>query len=430
MAKTGKKQTKERGLNVRVTQEQKNSIPGNVRVNSYQKKNKKRLSNEEIAQKIEATKKVETTKKARKNSKKTSQPTEATKDAAKLAKEIPKVVEETVETAKKAPEAAEETVEVAEKASEIAEKTIETIEKVSEEAAEETVRAAEKAPKTAEKTSEIPKEPVDFSSNAKFEEATKPSEQNPLNVEFETMKLGEVEKPESKIVLRDVEKEKHTDVPKKNTAKKEETEAKKEELPKAVKTVIYNPVPMPKLSAKEIKEREIEKAVKTASKPDTHKRKTRRRLEFGWQRVVLAVFCAATAVFAIAYFVNLTSTDMSLKVAAMQSGIEASYPSYIPRGYTLTDVTSATGKVIMHFKNGDDEFGITEESSNWDSEALLNEYIKENYGNEYTLVREQGLTLYMGGNWEAWVSGGVLYKLSVTSGSLTKKQMKSIAVSM
>ena len=84
----------------------------------------------------------------------------------------------------------------------------------------------------------------------------------------------------------------------------------------------------------------------------------------------------------------------------------------------------------MHFRNGEDEFGLTEENSSWDSEALLNNYIKPNYEDDYTVVREQGLTLYMGWNWEAWVNGGILYKLSVNSGELTKKQMKSIATSL
>ena len=120
---------------------------------------------------------------------------------------------------------------------------------------------------------------------------------------------------------------------------------------------------------------------------------------------------------------------MSLKVAAVQSGIDAAYPSYVPRGYSLSDVTSGTGKVSMHFKSADGEFGLTEENSSWDSEALLNNYVKQNYDNDYSVVREQGLTLYMGNDWETWVNGGVLYKLTIDSGSLTKKQMKSIATS-
>lgn len=417
MAKTGKKQTKERGLNVRVVQEQKDSALGSVRVNSYQKKGKKRLSNEEIAQKIE------TTKRARKNSKKTKEESKNTKNVSQSTK----TAQMTTEAIKEPPDfAGNAKFEEVKTETDNAKISLDKVEEIKP----EVNHAEEKSIKAEEVKPEVNHVEEKSTKAEGVESDVKNTKLGLSDAEFETLKLGEVEKFESRIVLRDVEKEKPADALGTNI-KEEKNDVKKEALPSPVRTIVYNPVvTTSKPSAKEIKEREIQKAVKTASKLDNQNKKSRRRLEFGWQRVFLAVACAATAVFAIAYFVNSTSTDMSLKVAAMQSGIEASYPSYIPRGYTLTDVTSATGKVIMHFKNGDDEFGITEESSNWDSEALLNEYIKENYGNEYTMVREQGLTLYMGGNWEAWVNGGVLYKLSVTSGSLTKKQMKSIAVSM
>lgn len=254
--------------------------------------------------------------------------------------------------------------------------------------------------------------------------------------EFETMKITRAEAPrESKIITRDVEKE--TILKPEPIAQEKETTKKVPEQPavhqepiKRQKSIVYQ-----KPTAKEIKEREIKKALNIAAKlPETdnkhERKKSLKRTNFTWTRVVLATACVATTIFAAIYFINLTSTDMSLKVAAMQSGIEASYPSYVPRGYTLSDVTSASGKVTMHFKSGDDGFTITEESSNWDSNALLNNYVKESYDNEYTVVREQGLTLYMGDDWEAWVNGGMLYRLFVNSGTLTKKQMKTIAASL
>ena len=242
--------------------------------------------------------------------------------------------------------------------------------------------------------------------------------------EFETLKLGEVEKLDSKIILRDVARE--TPIEPIKPAAQPTTKPETKSAP------IARPVAS-KPTAKEIKEQEISKAIKTAAKlPEarTTKRKRSAFGDFGLKRVVLATACVATAVFAIVYFVNITSTDMSLKVAAMQSGIDAAYPAYVPRGFSLSDVTSGTGKVSMHFKNGEESFGLTEEVSNWDSTALLNNYIKPTYNNDYTVVREQGLTLYMGNDWEAWVNGGVLYKLTVDSGELTKKQMKSIATSL
>lgn len=270
--------------------------------------------------------------------------------------------------------------------------------------------------------------------NAAIDAQKKP--ENDLSFkEFETMKIAiPTETLESKIIIRDVAKEK---------PKAELVEEKK-----AVEEIISEPAPKkivrdeettrqqtaPKLSAKTTKDLEIKKALRSAShlSASTSSRSHKKAAfgGLGWTRVALAGICAVTAVFAIVYFVNLTSTDMSLKVAAMQSGIDATYPSYIPRGYSLSDVTSSSGKVSMRFKNEADSFSIVEENSTWDSDGLLNNYIKETYRNDYTVVREQGLTIYMGDSWAAWVNGGKLYKLTVDSGSLTKKQIKTIATSL
>jgi len=249
--------------------------------------------------------------------------------------------------------------------------------------------------------------------------------------EFETMKLAEAKKNTSRIILRDVTRER-TPIEVRRMPKETKKELTPEEKPRVISTKKKVEQPQPvKLTAKEIKQREIEKAVKSASKfPVTDTKKEKKQFEFGWKRMVLTTACCATISFAIAYIINLASTDMSIKVAAVQSGIEAKYPTYVPHDYELSDVTSSSGKVTIHFKKGSDGFGITEEKLDWDSDALLNNYVKMTYGNDYTLVREQGLTLYMGDNWEAWVNGGTVYKLFVDSGSLTKKQMKSIATSL
>lgn len=191
-----------------------------------------------------------------------------------------------------------------------------------------------------------------------------------------------------------------------------------------------------KVTAKELKEQAIQKALAVASKTAEEEQpvadKVKKKMYFGFGRVLLALSCAAVAVFAIVYFVNLNMPDLSLRVAAMQSGINASYPSYIPRDFNLSDITSEEGKVILNFKNNTtgDAFSLVEETSSWDSNALLTNFVKDAYGENYTIIREQGITLYINGSNAAWVNGGVVYKLTTTSGSLTKKQIKSIAVSL
>lgn len=157
-----------------------------------------------------------------------------------------------------------------------------------------------------------------------------------------------------------------------------------------------------------------------------------KKARFGVGRVLIALGCAVVAVFGIVYFVNTAMPDVSIKVAAMQVGIDNPYPSYVPRGYSITDASSESGKMVLSFRNSseDSTFTITEERSSWDSNALLNNFVKDEYDDNYDVIREQGLTLYVSGSNATWVNGGVVYKISAESGTLTKKQLRSIAVSL
>ena len=192
------------------------------------------------------------------------------------------------------------------------------------------------------------------------------------------------------------------------------------------------------IPAKELKERAIQKALASASVPIDNKKESKRKgkrtgkLYFGFGRIMLALACATATAFAIVYFVDSNMPDISLKVAAMQTGINASYPGYVPRDYGISSITSEDGKITLEFKNfaNGDTFSLIEESSSWDSNALMANYVKDEFGDNYAVVKEQGITMYIDGSNAAWVNGGVVYKLNTTSGSLTNKQIKSIAVSM
>ena len=196
-------------------------------------------------------------------------------------------------------------------------------------------------------------------------------------------------------------------------------------------------VPAPKLTAKQLKDQAIQKALVNAaktSKEEAEEKKLKKtsKTYFGFGRVLLALSCAAAAILAIVYFVNLNMPDISLKVAAIQTGIEASYPGYVPRDFNLSGIVSENGKITLNFTNNStgDAYSITEENSSWDSNALLNNFVKNEYGENYTIIREQGLTIYIDGGNAAWVNGGIVYKLKAVSGMLTKKQISSIAVSL
>ncbi len=189
-------------------------------------------------------------------------------------------------------------------------------------------------------------------------------------------------------------------------------------------------------TAQELKERAIAKALNNAAKSDSEevkeKKEKKNKLHISIGRVLLALSCATAAVFAIVYFVNLNMPDISMRVAAMQSGIDPKYPSYVPRDFSVNDMVAEEGKVTLNFKNSStgDSFSLTEERSSWDSNALLSNYVKDKFDEDYTTIREQGLTLYISNNAATWVNGGMLYKLNITSGTLTKKQIRSIAASL
>lgn len=192
------------------------------------------------------------------------------------------------------------------------------------------------------------------------------------------------------------------------------------------------------LSAKELKDRAIQRALAAAETSDLQQRSTyvkdkrANKIHFGFGRVMLALACTTAAVFAIVYFVNLNMPDISLRVAAMQTGINASYPGYVPRSYNIASITSEEGKVVLDFMSSElnGAFTLVEEKSSWDSNALLSNYVQPEWKDNFTVIREQGITIYINGSNAAWVNGGIVYKINTTSGSLTNKQIRSIAVSL
>ncbi len=192
-----------------------------------------------------------------------------------------------------------------------------------------------------------------------------------------------------------------------------------------------------KMSARDIKNQAIQQALNSAyeDKQDNMKMQKKQRIgktHFSWGRVALALACAGVVALTIVYFVNLNMPDFSLRVAAMQTGINASYPGHVPRGYVVASITSEHKKIVLDFKNTEtnETFKLTEETSSWDSNALLNNYVKETYGEDYKVVKEQGLTIYISGSNAAWVNGGVVYKITADNNTLTNKQICTIATSL
>lgn len=146
-----------------------------------------------------------------------------------------------------------------------------------------------------------------------------------------------------------------------------------------------------------------------------------------------SVASASMAVLLLAgYLTYLNMPTISIRVAAVQSGINATYPEYRPTGYRLDGpIAYNDGQVSMRFaaNAGPQSFNITEKRSNWNSSAVLENYVEPKAGKDYSIHTQSGLTIYAYDNNAAWVNAGVLYTIEGNA-PLSKDQVLRIATSL
>ncbi len=187
------------------------------------------------------------------------------------------------------------------------------------------------------------------------------------------------------------------------------------------------------LSARELKDIAIRKALASTERTTEKETVKPHKLHFSFGRILIALGCTAAAVFAIAYFINLNISDFSLYAAAKQAGIEsANKEPHVPQEYSITNISSENGKIEINYKHSQtgETMTISEEKSSWDSDALLTNFVRDNYNSSFITIREQGLTIYISESNACWVNGGIVYKITAPSGSLSKKQIRQIATSL
>ena len=117
-------------------------------------------------------------------------------------------------------------------------------------------------------------------------------------------------------------------------------------------------------------------------------------------------------------------------MAAVQSGIDATYPGYQPNGYALSGpVSFKDGEVSMRFAYADSghDFTITQSRTNWSSAALKEQFSET--PDTVTTTTIDGLTIYSEGNRTSWVNGGILYTIDGEA-NLSSDQVQRIATSM
>ena len=178
--------------------------------------------------------------------------------------------------------------------------------------------------------------------------------------------------------------------------------------------------------------RQNSKALMSAIKEETKPKSTPitiKKPKVSKKHLIFAVASSICCMGVLYATLKFSMPDISAKVAAAQNG--ASYPSFVPRDFTARSASFQKNTFSLEFVGPDKtRFTLDQEKLPWDSNALLNNYVKPTWGEQYDTIREQGLTIYMYQSNAAWVNGGTVYKLNTTSGSLSKKQLKNIITSL
>lgn len=181
-------------------------------------------------------------------------------------------------------------------------------------------------------------------------------------------------------------------------------------------------------TAKELKNDAIAEAL-AREVADTKKHRVKHRPN-RFARIT-SIFSAGLAIMLLGgYLTYLSMPNISIKMAAVQSGINAKYPGYKPDGYALNGpIKFKSGEVSMKYAyaDGSSEYTLTQQKSNWDSAAVKEYFTEKSKSPTTTMV--DGLTIYSSGKNAVWVNGGILYQIT-GSANLSNEQIQKIATSL
>ena len=193
------------------------------------------------------------------------------------------------------------------------------------------------------------------------------------------------------------------------------------------------PAPVRTVKPSDVLKREA-LATAIAQTPAKHTKKPVKQAKQQSKVKRFASFASASLAILVlgAYLTYLNMPAISTRVAAAQAGIDATYPGYQPSGYSLSGpVAYSAGDVTMKFaaNGGPQNYTLSQARSDWDSSAVLDNYVTPSAGANYTETTAGGLTIYRYGSNAAWVNGGILYTITGNA-TLSNDQIQRIATSL
>lgn len=199
--------------------------------------------------------------------------------------------------------------------------------------------------------------------------------------------------------------------------------------------LVASAAPAPaKLSSRALKEQLIAERLAAVEPATTaqYPPKARRNI-FAKQPRAINIMAVSLAVMILGgYLTYLNMPGLSVRVAAAQADVAASFPDYHPDGYRFSGpVAFAPGQVTINFKanGGTTGYTVTEQKSTWDSQAVYDNIVARTADDSYITNSQQGLTIYTYKGEAAWVNKGILYTVEGDA-PLSNEQLLRIAASL
>lgn len=107
--------------------------------------------------------------------------------------------------------------------------------------------------------------------------------------------------------------------------------------------------------------------------------------------------------------------NIALNVANRQLDINGHLPAYTAKDFKLDSYPTVSGRdLVLRYKNEIGQtYKITQTKSSLDSQGVLIKIVKPYVDNEYSIYRQNGLTIYIFDETKAtWSNGGILYQIS------------------
>lgn len=188
-------------------------------------------------------------------------------------------------------------------------------------------------------------------------------------------------------------------------------------------------VAAPAVASMDVFERALQRANShlepLAARPHRQKRS-------GLAKRLFSIASAALAVLLIAGFIAYQNqANLTMKYAGHKAGFAATLPAYSPNGFSAGKFTYSAGNVKVQYNNASSgqKFALIQNTSSWDSNALLDNYVS-NQDSDYRTLQSAGRIIYTyGHNNATWVNGGVWYRIN-SAGNLTTSELVNLATSM